>query len=233
MKRTSLLNPSPSTLEAGKTSRELLVSELFRSIQGESSHAGRPCAFVRLTGCPLRCVWCDSEFAFYGGRRMPIEAVVSEIAAMDVGLVEVTGGEPLAQPGCLPLLTALCDAGFEVLLETSGALDIGSVDPRVTRIVDVKCPGSGEEASNLWENLDHLRPGDELKFVLADRADYEYAREVIRSRKLERRGGLLLSAVQDRLEPARIAEWMLEDGLQARLQIQLHKYLWPGRERGI
>jgi len=227
------LNASPSTLEAGKTARDLRVSELYRSVQGESTYAGLPCAFVRLTGCPLRCVWCDSEFAFYGGRRIPIEEIVSEIATMDVALVEVTGGEPLAQPGCLPLLTALCDAGYRVLLETSGALDIGPVDPRVVRIVDVKCPGSGEEASNLWDNLEKLRPADELKFVLADRTDYEYARDVIRNRGLEDRDGLLLSAVQGSLDPAHIAEWLLEDGLRARLQIQLHKILWPGRDRGI
>lgn len=227
------MNASTSTLEAGKTSRELRVSELYRSIQGESTHAGLPCAFVRLTGCPLRCAWCDSEFAFSGGRRMPIEEIVSEIAFMDVPLVEVTGGEPLAQPGCLPLLTALCDAGYQVLLETSGALDIGAVDPRVIRIVDVKCPGSGEQASNLWSNLEKLRPADELKFVLADRADYEYAREVIRGRGLEARDGLLLSAVQGSLDPALIADWMLEDRLRARLQVQLHKILWPGRDRGI
>lgn len=227
------MNASPSTLDIGKNSRELLVSELYRSVQGESTYAGLPCTFVRLTGCPLRCAWCDSEFAFYGGRRMPIEEIVSEVACLDVRLVEVTGGEPLAQPGCTRLLTALCDAGYDVLLETSGALDIGAVDPRVVRIVDVKCPGSGEEASNLWENLDKLRPSDELKFVLADRTDYEYAREVIRGRGLEGRDGLLLSAVQGRLDPALIAEWMLKDGLRARLQVQLHKILWPGRERGV
>jgi 7-carboxy-7-deazaguanine synthase len=210
-----------------------MISELYRSIQGESSYAGLPCAFVRLTGCPLRCVWCDSEFAFYGGRRMPIEEIVSEVAYMDVRMVEVTGGEPLAQPACLPLLRALCDAGYEVLLETGGAVDIGPVDPRVVRIVDVKCPGSGEEASNLWTNLDKLGPRDEIKFVLADRADYEYARELIRNRELERRGGLLLSAVQGSLDPSLIAEWMLEDALHARLQIQLHKVLWPGRDREV
>lgn len=204
--------------ESGAGPRELLVSELYRSIQGESSYAGLPCAFVRLTGCPLRCVWCDSEFAFYGGKRMSIEEIVSEIAWMDVRLVEVTGGEPLAQPGCTALLQALCDGGYEVLLETSGVLDVSGVDPRVVKVIDVKCPGSGEEPSNRWENLEHLGPRDEIKFVLADRADYEYAREVIRTRGLERRGGLLLSAVQGRLDPAQIAAWMLEDGLHARLQ---------------
>lgn len=224
---------SPQSRESSATARELLVSELYRSIQGESSYAGLPCAFVRLTGCPLRCVWCDSEFAFTGGSRMSIEEIVSEVAHMGLRLVEVTGGEPLAQPGCRALLCALCDGGYEVLLETSGALEIGDVDPRVVKIVDVKCPGSGEESSNLWSNLDRLGPRDELKFVLADRNDYEYARGVIRGRGLEERGGLLLSAVQGRLDPADIAAWMLEDGLKARLQVQLHKILWPGRERGV
>jgi 7-carboxy-7-deazaguanine synthase len=224
----SVESPAASTHAAG-----LMVSELYRSIQGESSYAGRPCAFIRLTGCPLRCVWCDSEFAFYGGRRMSLEAIVSEVAHMGVRLVEVTGGEPLAQPGCLALLATLCDAGFEVLLETSGAFDIAPVDPRVVKIVDVKCPGSGEEPSNRWANLDALGPRDEIKFVLVDRADYEYAREVIRARGLERRGGLLMSAVHGRLDPARLAEWILEDGLEVRLQIQLHKVLWPDRDRGV
>jgi 7-carboxy-7-deazaguanine synthase len=224
----SVESPAASTHAAG-----LMVSELYRSIQGESSYAGRPCAFIRLTGCPLRCVWCDSEFAFYGGRRMSLEAIVSEVAHMGVRLVEVTGGEPLAQPGCLALLATLCDAGFEVLLETSGAFDIAPVDPRVVKIVDVKCPGSGEEPSNRWANLDALGPRDEIKFVLADRADYEYARDVIRAHGLERRGGLLMSAVHGRLDPARLAEWILEDGLEVRLQIQLHKVLWPDRDRGV
>lgn len=211
----------------------LLVSELYRSIQGESSYAGRPCAFIRLTGCPLRCVWCDSEFAFYGGGRKSIEEIVSEVAYMDVRLVEVTGGEPLAQPACVPLLGTLCDAGYEVLLETSGAIDVGPVDPRVVKIVDIKCPGSGEEACNRWENLAVLGPRDEIKFVLADRTDYEYARAVIRDRGLKRSGGLLMSAVQGRLDPAVLAEWILEDGLDVRLQVQLHKILWPGRDRGV
>jgi 7-carboxy-7-deazaguanine synthase len=221
------------TLSTATPVSGLLVSELYRSIQGESSQAGRPCAFIRLTGCPLRCVWCDSEFAFYGGRRMAIEEIVSEVALMDVRLVEVTGGEPLAQPACLPLLTALCDAGYEVLLETSGALDIAPVDARVIKIVDVKCPGSGEEQANRPENLDVLGLRDEIKFVLADRTDYEYARDLIRRRGLERRGGLLMSAVHGRLDPADLAQWILEDGLEARLQVQLHKILWPGRDRGV
>jgi 7-carboxy-7-deazaguanine synthase len=221
-------NPS-----ATRASARLQVSELYRSIQGESTHAGRPCAFVRLTGCPLRCVWCDTTFAFHGGRPMTIEAILDRVAALGVGLVEVTGGEPLAQAECLDLLAALCDAGYEVLLETSGAIDVAPVDPRVVKILDVKCPGSGEVESNRWENLEALGPRDEIKFVLADRADYEWARETIRRLKLERRFALLLSPVHDRLDPADLAAWMLADAIEARLQIQLHKQIWPGKEREV
>jgi 7-carboxy-7-deazaguanine synthase len=221
-------NPS-----ATRASALLQVSELYRSIQGESTHAGRPCAFVRLTGCPLRCVWCDTTFAYHGGRPMTIEAILDRVAALGVGLVEVTGGEPLAQAECLDLLAALCDAGYEVLLETSGAIDVAPVDPRVVKILDVKCPGSGEVESNRWENLEALGPRDEIKFVLADRADYEWARETIRRLKLERRFALLLSPVHDRLDPADLAAWMLADAIEARLQIQLHKQIWPGKEREV
>lgn len=216
-----------------KKSPTLLVSELYRSLQGESTYAGRPCAFVRLTGCPLRCVWCDSTFAFQGGRRMTLEAILAEIGALGMPLVEVTGGEPLAQPNCPRLLRELCDAGYEVLLETSGALDVGPVDPRVIKIVDVKCPGSGEAGANRWENLALLAPHDELKFVLASRADYEWARGVIRERGLEGTRPLLLSTVFGALAPAELAAWILEDRLNVRMQLQLHKILWPGQTKGI
>lgn len=216
-----------------RVENELLVSELYCSIQGESSYAGLPCAFVRLTGCPLRCTWCDSEYAFQGGRRISIEEIVSEVAFMGVRLVEVTGGEPLAQPQCIPLLRALCDAGFEVLLETSGSLDISDVDARVVKIVDVKCPGSGEEAANRWENLEVIGERDELKFVLADRRDYDWAKDVLQEKGLEAREGVLFSAVHGRVDPAQIAAWIIEDGLNVRLQIQLHKILWPDEDRGV
>ncbi len=211
----------------------LLVSELYASIQGESSHAGRPCGFIRLTGCPLRCVWCDTEHAFHGGRRMTIADVLETVSGWGLRLVEVTGGEPLAQPACLALLRALGDAGYETLLETSGAIDVAGVDPRVIKIVDVKCPGSGEAEANRWENLDRLGPRDEIKFVLADRTDYDWARRVIAERGLAGRPGLLFSPVHGRLDPAALARWMIEDRLPARLQIQLHKVLWPGRDRGV
>lgn len=211
---------------------KLLVNELYRSIQGESTYAGLPCGFIRLTGCPLRCVWCDTEYAFTGGRRLSIPEILSEVAGWGVPLVEVTGGEPLAQPECPALLSALCDAGYRVLLETSGAIDVSGVDPRVVKIIDIKCPGSGEETANRWENLTLLAPADEIKFVLADRADYEYAREIIRKNSLEGRV-LLFSPVHGKLDPAQLAAWMLEDRSPARLQLQLHKYLWPGETKGV
>lgn len=224
---------TPPLTPPTKKSPTLLVSELYRSLQGESTYAGRPCAFVRLTGCPLRCVWCDSTFAFQGGRRLTLEEILAEVAALGLPLVEVTGGEPLAQPNCLRLLTELCNAGYEVLLETSGALDVGAVDPRVVKIVDVKCPGSGEAAANRWENLAVLAPHDELKFVLAGRGDYEWARDVIRERGLEKTHTMLFSTVFGALDPAQLAAWILEDRLHVRMQLQLHKILWPGQTQGI
>jgi len=217
----------------------LLVSELYCSLQGESSYAGRPCTFVRLTGCPLRCRWCDSEFAFTGGERISLADILSRVKELGVNLVEVTGGEPLAQPLALDLMRELCDAGYEVLLETSGAVDIAPVDARVVKIVDLKCPGSGEESRNLWTNLKALGPRDELKFVIADRGDYEWTRDVIARESLSdlqslgKRGGLLLSPVHGGPRAADLAAWMLEDDLPARLQLQLHKALWPGETKGV
>lgn len=211
----------------------LLVAEIYRSIQGESTHAGRPCTFVRLTGCPLRCVWCDTAYAFEGGERMTIDAILKEVEGLGARLVEVTGGEPLAQAECLVLLKALCDAEREVLLETSGALDVSGVDERVIKIMDLKCPASGESNRNLWENLDALGPRDEIKFVIANRGDYEWARGVIHERRLEGKHELLFSPVHGKLDPAEPAKWIQEDGLRARLQVQLHKYLWPGRDKGV
>ena len=204
----------------------LKISEVFHSLQGEATRAGLPTVFVRLTGCPLRCVWCDSEHAFSGGERMTIAHILDRVAGFNTHQVCVTGGEPLAQKGCLPLLVTLCDAGYDVSLETSGALDIAAVDPRVSRIVDLKAPGSGEVDRNLWENLDCLRPRDEIKFVLADRADYEWARDIVRQRRLDTRCPVLFSAVQDSLSPTDLAEWILADRLAVRFQMQLHKLLW-------
>lgn len=209
----------------------LRLSEIFLSLQGESTRAGLPTVFVRLTGCPLRCDWCDTEHAFSGGETLPLAVILDRIAAYDCPTVCVTGGEPLAQPNCLPLLTALCDAGYSVSLETSGALAIDAVDQRVSRIVDLKAPGSGESARNRWENLDCLRPTDEIKIVLASRADYEWAKSALGERRLADKCAVLFSPVGDRLPPAQLAEWILQDRLPVRFQLQLHKILW-GNERG-
>lgn len=210
----------------------LRVNEIFYSIQGESTRAGRPCVFVRLTGCQMRCRWCDTEYAFYEGGWRTRDEILAEVAGHGCPLVEVTGGEPLLQPGCRPLLTALCDAGYEVLLETGGGLDIGHVDPRVRRIVDVKCPGSGEADSNHWPNLDRLTATDEVKFVLADEADYRWARDVIRRHRLGERCEVLVSPVHGELSGEDLAAWILADRLPVRLQLQLHKALW-GNRRGV
>lgn len=209
----------------------LLVSEVFHSLQGEASRIGLPTVFVRLTGCPLRCAWCDTEHAFTGGHRMAISAILAKVAGFGARQVCVTGGEPLAQKNCLPLLTALCDAGYDVSLETSGALDIGHVDPRVSRIVDLKAPGSGEAHRNRWQNLALLTPRDELKFVLADRADYDWARTAIAEHALQERCPILFSPVQGSLDPRELAEWIIADRLPVRFQLQLHKLLW-GNMRG-
>jgi 7-carboxy-7-deazaguanine synthase len=210
----------------------LRVTEVFLSIQGESTFAGRPCVFVRLTGCQMRCRWCDTEYAFHGGEWRSRDEVLAAVAAYGCPLVELTGGEPLLQPGAPALLTALCDRGHEVLLETGGGLDIAGVDPRVRRIVDVKCPGSGEAAANRWQNLELLRPTDEVKMVIADEADYRWARRVVEERRLAERCPVLFSPVAGELEPRQLAEWILRDRLPVRFQLQLHKLLWgnePGR----
>ena len=209
----------------------LKVSEIFHSLQGEASRAGLPTVFVRLTGCPLRCVWCDTEHAFSGGERLTLEEILARVARHPVRQVCVTGGEPLAQKNCLPLLAALCDAGYDVCLETSGAFDVAPVDARVARIVDLKAPGSGESAKNLWSNLAHLNASDEIKFVLKDRADYEWARETIAAHRLDALCPLLVSPVQGEIDPTTLAEWILEDHLPVRFQLQLHKLLW-GNMRG-
>jgi len=210
----------------------LRLTEVFLSLQGETSRTGLPTVFVRLAGCPLRCRWCDTTYSFQGGETVTLASLLARVADYGVPTVCVTGGEPLAQKNCLPLLTALCDAGYSVSLETSGALDVGQVDPRVSRIVDVKPPGSGEADRNRWENLTHLTPHDEIKFVLADRADYEWAREVMQAQKLAQVCPVLFSPVQGELPPAHLAEWILADRLPVRMQVQLHKVLWgnkPGK----
>ncbi|MFN3749981.1 MAG: 7-carboxy-7-deazaguanine synthase QueE [Thiobacillus sp.] len=210
----------------------LRLTEVFLSLQGETSRAGLPTVFVRLSGCPLRCRWCDTTYSFQGGETVTLADLLRRVADHGVQTVCVTGGEPLAQRNCPALLTALCDAGYSVSLETSGALDIGGVDPRVSRIVDLKPPGSGEDARNRWENLAHLTPHDEIKFVLADRADYDWARAILRDEHLDRICPVLFSPVQGELPPATLAEWILADRLPVRMQVQLHKILWgnaPGR----
>ena len=216
---------------ASGAGERLRIAEIFCSIQGESTRVGLPTVFVRLTGCPLRCRWCDTEYAFTGGTLRDLRDVLDEVAGHGCRTVCVTGGEPLAQKACLPLLSALCDAGHDVSLETSGALDIADVDPRVARIVDLKAPDSGESAKNLWSNLDLLGGHDELKFVLASEADYDWAKSVVATRRPERRCPVLFSPVPGRLDPAALAEWILRDRLPVRFQLQLHKILW-GDERG-
>jgi 7-carboxy-7-deazaguanine synthase len=212
----------------------LVIHEIYRSVQGESSFAGLPCAFVRLTGCNLRCSWCDTPQAFTGGTRLPRAEVATRVLALQTDLVLVTGGEPLLQPAVLPLMSELCDAGKTVLLETSGERDIAAVDARVHRIVDLKAPGSGEAARNRWANLAHLTPRDELKIVLRDRADYEWARDAIaRERLAERAGEVLLSCVHGVLDPRVLVEWVLADGLPVRVQLQLHKYIWGAQAQGV
>jgi 7-carboxy-7-deazaguanine synthase len=210
----------------------LRITEIFHSIQGESSHAGRPCVFVRLTGCNLRCRWCDSVYTFTGGEKVALEEVVERVKAYGCRLVEITGGEPLAQAEALPLIARLVDDGFEVLIETSGSIDITPVDRRAKLILDIKCPGSGEVAKNRWENLEDLRPHDELKFVIADRADYEWARELIAERRLDR-WTILFSPVWGELELKPLAEWILADRVPARLQTQLHKHIWGADVHGV
>jgi 7-carboxy-7-deazaguanine synthase len=212
----------------------LVVHEIYASIQGESTFAGLPCVFVRLTGCNLRCTWCDTTQAFHGGRRMSRAAVLAETLAFSVPLVELTGGEPLLQPAAFPLLTELCDAGRTVLVETSGAADVSRVDPRVHKIMDLKAPGSGESHHNRWSNLEHLTAHDELKFVLADRVDYEWMRDVIRARGLDQRvPKLLASTVWGKLAPKDLVQWVLEDHLPVRVQVQLHKVIWGADTVGV
>ena len=216
----------PDKDSATASAVRLRITEIFASVQGESSRVGLPTVFVRLTGCPLRCTWCDTAYAFSGGTTRTLEDILAEVASHGLRHVCVTGGEPLAQKACLQLLTALCDAGHAVSLETSGALDIALVDARVARIMDLKAPGSGEAAKNRYENIPLLRAGDEVKIVLADAEDYAWARQLIAEHALERRCEVLLSPVADALDPATLAEWVVRDRLPVRFQLQLHKVLW-------
>lgn len=209
------------------------ITEIFYSIQGESSFAGRPCAFVRLTGCPLRCRWCDSEYTFYGGTEMALDDVLAQVRSFDCRLVEVTGGEPLHQPEAFTLIERLCADSCEVLVETSGAIDIAPVDPRAHIIMDVKCPGSGMMDRMDWNNLDRIARKDEVKFVIKDRADYEFARAITERHKLAGRCPVLFSPSFGELDPRQLAEWMLADKLPVRVQLQLHKFIWDPQTRGV
>lgn len=212
----------------------LTVNEIYQSVQGESTWAGLPCVFVRLTFCDLRCSYCDTEYAFYEGKKTAVAEIVERVRAFGCPLVEVTGGEPLLQPNCAPLLSRLCDAGFTVLLETSGAHDISRVDPRVHRIMDLKTPSSGECGRNLYGNIVHLTPLDEVKFVVGTRGDYEWARDKMREHDLAGKvKAVLLSPVFGKINPADIVAWMLEDKLPARFQLQMHKFIWEPRARGV
>lgn len=210
----------------------VLITEIFFSLQGESSRVGLPTVFVRLTGCPLRCGYCDSAYAFYGGEHKTYDQILAEVAKYGAHYVCVTGGEPLAQKNCLPLLTRLCDAGYSVSLETSGAMPIGDVDPRVSRIMDLKTPGSGEEARNLLDNLPLLNAKDELKFVLTSEADYQWAKGMIETHHLTDLCPVLLSPIWDGLKPSDLADWIVRDKLPVRMQVQLHKILW-GEKPGV
>ncbi|PKO51806.1 MAG: 7-carboxy-7-deazaguanine synthase QueE [Betaproteobacteria bacterium HGW-Betaproteobacteria-2] len=210
----------------------LKVHEIFHSVQGESSRIGLPTVFVRLTGCPMRCVYCDTEYAFSGGSNMSLEQIMEKVAGYGARYVTVTGGEPLAQKKCLELLSRLCDAGYEVSLETGGAIDTSGVDPRVAVILDVKTPGSGEMENNRWDNLQRLKSNDEVKFVLCDRADYDWAKKILAEYGIAEKCSVLFSPVHGRLDAAALAEWILADRLPVRMQVQLHKILW-GEKPGV
>lgn len=217
----------------------LRVTEIFHSIQGESTWAGFPCTFVRLTGCPLRCTWCDTEYAFHGGDKMSLDEILDRVREIGTPIVELTGGEPLIHRGAFELARRLLDEGYTVLVETSGAIDVAPLDPRAHKIMDLKCPGSGEESRNLWSNLEHLAAGDEVKFVIKDRQDYEWARDVVLRRGLAdrlRHGTLravLFSPVWDAVDFQDLAAWILEDHLPVRFQIQLHKVIWGANVPGV
>lgn len=211
----------------------LKINEIYKSVQGESSKAGLPCTFIRLTYCNLRCSYCDSEYAFYDGKEMEIGEILSEVKKLDCNLVEVTGGEPLFQKECIELMKGLCDEGYEVMLETGGSLPIKEVDKRVMIILDLKCPTSGMMKKNLYENVYHLKPSDELKFVIGNREDYDWAKEVVAKYNITEKCSVLFSTVFGTLNPATMVEWILQDKLNVRFQLQMHKYIWDPKTKGV
>lgn len=211
----------------------LVINEIYPSIQGESSYAGLPCVFVRLTGCNLRCTYCDTEYAFYEGERRTVDEIVAQTTSYKIPLVEITGGEPLLQKGCVTLAKRLLELGHTVLVETSGAFPIDVLPPGTIRIMDLKCPSSGESDKNDWSNIDRLNNRDEVKFVIGDRADYDWACDLIKRLDLANRCTVLISTVFGKLEPVTLTQWMLDDNLPARFQLQMHKYIWDPKKRGV
>ena len=211
----------------------LELTEIFKSVQGESTYMGLPCVFVRLTGCNLRCVWCDTAYAFQGGKKLSIDKILEEIKSHGIDLVEITGGEPLMQKEVFPLMDTLLKNNFRVMLETGGSLPIKDVPAEVIKIIDLKCPGSGEKEKNHWDNLNHLASTDEIKFVITDRADYEWSRSTLEKYELDKKSHILFSPVFDKLPLKDLTEWILEDNLPVRLQTQLHKHIWDKNAQGV
>lgn len=212
---------------------KLRVNEIFYSIQGESRYAGLPCIFVRLTYCNLRCTWCDTTYSYFEGNEWTLDAILGQISTYPSSLVEITGGEPLIQENVYPLMKTLCDRGYEVLIETAGHMDISRIDSRVHCIVDIKCPDSGESGQNRWENIGQLRSDDQVKFVIAGREDYEWARKIIEQYDLPAICHVLMSPVFGKMENRHLSEWILADGLPVRFQVQLHKYIWEPGKKGV
>ena len=211
----------------------LEVTEIYKSVQGESTYMGLPCVFIRLTGCNLRCVWCDTPHAFHDGKKLSIHQIIDEVKSYDINLVEITGGEPLLQKEVFPLMESLLKNKFKVMLETSGSLAINNVPAKVIKIIDLKCPGSGEENKNLWENLNHLTSIDEIKFVIADKTDYEWSKKVLKDYELDKKVPVLFSPVFEKLKLKDLTEWILKDNLPVRLHTQLHKYIWDQKTIGV
>ncbi len=211
----------------------LKVNEIYLSIQGESSYTGLPCAFIRLTGCNLRCVWCDTEYAFYEGEWKSLDQIVAEVTQFGCHLVELTGGEPLLQKESFALVDKLIEAGFKVLVETSGSIPLDKLNSEAIKIMDIKCPGSGMAHKNHWPNLGYLTPKDEVKFVLADRADYDWAVDILRKYRLDRKAAVLFSTVFGKLESVKVVEWIIQDKLPVRFQLQMHKYIWHPETKGV